>query len=82
MEYQRTEYGSSDFEWEPTYSEAPTYEARASEEEADTPALVGDGGEHTHDPGEQEQRAGRQRQGDRGRLHVAQADESQHQEDP
>ncbi len=36
VEYQRTEYGSSDFEWEPTYSEAPTYEARASEEEADT----------------------------------------------
>lgn len=35
VEYQRTEYGSSDFEWEPTYSEAPTYEARASEEEAD-----------------------------------------------
>jgi hypothetical protein len=35
VEYQRTEYGSSDFEWEPTYSEAPTYEAQASEEQAD-----------------------------------------------
>lgn len=38
VEYQRTEYGSPDFEWEPTYSEAPTYEARAEEEEAEEDA--------------------------------------------
>ncbi len=37
-EYRRTEYGSADFEWEPTYSEAPTYEARAEEEEAEDDA--------------------------------------------
>ncbi|MEO5834829.1 MAG: hypothetical protein ABIR83_15850 [Nakamurella sp.] len=37
-EYRRTEYGSPDFEWEPTYSEAPTYEARAEEEEAEESA--------------------------------------------
>ena len=31
LEYQRTEYGSADYEWEPTYSEAPEYEAEDDE---------------------------------------------------
>jgi hypothetical protein len=35
LEYRRTEYGSADYEWEPTYSEAPEYE-----DEADEPAEV------------------------------------------
>jgi hypothetical protein len=35
-QYARTEYGSADYEWEPTYSEAPRYEAQA-EHESDAP---------------------------------------------
>ncbi len=35
VEYRRTEYGSSDFEWEPTYSEAPDYEPRAGQGNGD-----------------------------------------------
>ncbi len=36
-QYTQVDYGSADYEWEPTYSEAPDYEARA-EESADAPA--------------------------------------------
>ena len=35
VQYARTDYGSADYAWEPTYSEAPDYEARAAEDEAD-----------------------------------------------
>lgn len=33
-EYTRVDYGSADYVWEPTYSEAPDYEARAAQQDA------------------------------------------------